>query len=291
MGSTPETRPSLLIRVRDPADQAAWQEFVEIYQPVILRLARRKGMQAADADDVAQEILVAVARAVEQREHDPKRAKFRTWLGRVAHNAILNALTRGRPDRGSGDPALLTVLDQRESLPEGYSVNNSRITCDPLLIELFLAQKLSDLEQAAFRLHLDDCDDCRRQLEAAAAGAQIWAELRDSLRGQQPPADSLSGGDTALDSAAGGEASFGHATVLKLLAPTDDDRMLGRLGTYEVVGVIGSGGMGVVLKAFDAALNRYVAIKVLAPHLGSSGAARKRFLAKRKPPPRWFMIT
>ena len=53
--------------------------------------------------------------------------------------------------------------------------------------------------------------------------------------------------------------------------------MLGRLGPYEVVGVIGSGGMGVVLKAFDAALNRYVAIKVLAPHLGSSGAARKRF--------------
>jgi RNA polymerase sigma factor (sigma-70 family) len=115
MGSTPETRPSLLIRVRDPADQAAWQEFVEIYQPVILRLARQKGMQEADADDVAQEILVAVARAVEQREHDPKRAKFRTWLGRVAQNAILNALTRGRPDRGSGDPALLAVLDQRES--------------------------------------------------------------------------------------------------------------------------------------------------------------------------------
>ena len=115
MSGTPETRPSLLIRVRDPADQAAWQEFVEIYRPVILRLARQKGMQEADADDVAQEILVAVARAVEQREHDPKRAKFRTWLGRVAHNAILNALTRGRPDRGSGDPALLAVLDQRES--------------------------------------------------------------------------------------------------------------------------------------------------------------------------------
>ena len=53
--------------------------------------------------------------------------------------------------------------------------------------------------------------------------------------------------------------------------------MLGRWGTYEVVGVVGTGGMGVVLKAFDAALNRYVAIKVLAPHLGSSGAARKRF--------------
>ena len=93
MDSTPDTRASLLIRVRDPADQAAWHEFVEIYRPLILRLARQKGMQDADADDVAQVVLVAVARAVEQREHDPKRAKFRTWLNRVAQNAILNALT------------------------------------------------------------------------------------------------------------------------------------------------------------------------------------------------------
>jgi RNA polymerase sigma factor (sigma-70 family) len=115
MSSTPDTRASLLIRVRDPADQAAWHEFVAIYRPVILRLARQKGMQDADADDVAQEVLLAIAKAVEHREHDPKRAKFRTWLNRVAHNAILNALTRGRPDRGSGDSALLAVLNQHES--------------------------------------------------------------------------------------------------------------------------------------------------------------------------------
>ena len=119
MSSTPETRPSLLIRVRDPADQAAWQEFVEIYRPVILRLARQKGMQAADAEDVAQEVLTAVAKAVEQREHDPKRAKFRTWLHRVANNAILDALTRGKPDRGSGDSALQAVLNQREVAQPG----------------------------------------------------------------------------------------------------------------------------------------------------------------------------
>ncbi len=115
MNLTPETRASLLIRVRDPADQTAWFEFVEIYRPIILRLARQKGMQEADADDVAQRVLVAVAKAVEQREHDPQRAKFRTWLNRVAHNAILNALTRGRPDRGSGDSALMAVLNQYQS--------------------------------------------------------------------------------------------------------------------------------------------------------------------------------
>ena len=115
MSSTPETRPSLLLRVRDPADQAAWLEFVEIYRPVILRLAMKKGLQAADAEDVAQEVLTAVAKAIEQREHDPKRAKFRTWLHRVANNAILDALTRGKPDRGSGNSALQAVLDQRET--------------------------------------------------------------------------------------------------------------------------------------------------------------------------------
>jgi RNA polymerase sigma-70 factor (ECF subfamily) len=115
MSSTPETRASLLIRVRNPADQAAWHEFVEIYRPIILRLARQKGMQEADADDVAQQVLVAVAKAAQQREHDRKRAKFRTWLNRVAHNAILNALSRARPDRGSGDSAMLAVLSGHES--------------------------------------------------------------------------------------------------------------------------------------------------------------------------------
>jgi RNA polymerase sigma-70 factor (ECF subfamily) len=115
MNSMPETRASLLIRVRNPTDQAAWQEFVEIYRPVVVRLARQKGMQDADAEDVAQQVLLAVAKAVEQREHDPRRAKFRTWLHCVAQNAILNALTRGKPDRGSGDSALLAMLYECES--------------------------------------------------------------------------------------------------------------------------------------------------------------------------------
>jgi RNA polymerase sigma factor (sigma-70 family) len=115
MNSTPETRASLLIRVRDPADQSAWHEFVEIYRPVILRMARAKGLQEADAEDLAQQVLFSVAKAVEQREHDSARARFRTWLHRVAHNAILNALTRGKPDRGTGDTATLAVLKQHES--------------------------------------------------------------------------------------------------------------------------------------------------------------------------------
>lgn len=113
MNLNPDTRASLLVRVSDPADQAAWHEFVDIYRPLILRIARHKGMQAADADDVAQQVLLSVAKAVEG--YDPQRAKFRTWLHRVSQNAILNALARRKPDRGSGGSGLLAVLNQHEA--------------------------------------------------------------------------------------------------------------------------------------------------------------------------------
>ena len=86
MTETPETRPSLLVRVKDPTDRQAWSQFVEVYRPVIHRLARRKGLQHADAEDLVQRVLVAVAGSIDRWEHDARRAKFRTWLHRVAHN-------------------------------------------------------------------------------------------------------------------------------------------------------------------------------------------------------------
>ncbi|QGQ32631.1 serine/threonine protein kinase [Gimesia maris] len=135
---------------------------------------------------------------------------------------------------------------------------------------------MSDREQTDFEIHLDQCSDCRQQLDAAAASDDIWASVRDSLQ-DETLALGFPDDDSALDVITDQVAAFSHHSVLNLLTPSDDERMLGRLGTYEIVGVIGAGGMGVVLKAFDPALNRYVAIKILAPHLGSSGAARKRF--------------
>jgi serine/threonine protein kinase/protein involved in polysaccharide export with SLBB domain len=161
-------------------------------------------------------------------------------------------------------------------------MQNHRTTCDPQLIERFLDHRLGDEEQTALESHLSDCDECCRRLEASSARQDIWSGVREFLRDEQLPPDPGAPGRPGDSDSTGEEAFSSRTTVLKLLAPTDDDRMIGRWGSYEVVGVVGMGGMGVVLKAFDAALNRYVAIKVLAPHLGSSGAARRRFSREAK---------
>ena len=57
MSDSPETRPSLLVRLRDPPDEQAWGEFVEIYEPLVYRLARRRGFQDADARELVQDVL------------------------------------------------------------------------------------------------------------------------------------------------------------------------------------------------------------------------------------------
>jgi RNA polymerase sigma factor (sigma-70 family) len=96
MASSPQTRPSLLVRIRDAGDRAAWRQFVEIYTPLVYRFARKRGLQDADAADLAQEVLQAVAGASRRLEYDPGRGTFRGWLFTVARNRLHNFLLRRR---------------------------------------------------------------------------------------------------------------------------------------------------------------------------------------------------
>jgi RNA polymerase sigma-70 factor (ECF subfamily) len=109
----PDTRTSLIVRLRDRSDQAAWAEFVEVYRPVIYRLACRRGLQHADAEDLVQQVLSAVAGAIHRWQPDETRGRFRTWLHCITRNLIINRLTRSAPDRATGDEAVQDLLDQQ----------------------------------------------------------------------------------------------------------------------------------------------------------------------------------
>lgn len=148
--------------------------------------------------------------------------------------------------------------------------------CDRSYIMELVSGQLNEAEESALAEHLSSCESCRDALRDASADQDVWDKAGRYLRDENDelcPLSSSHEGDS-------GELTSRNTIidlVLDSLAPTDDPEMLGRIGDYEISGVIGCGGMGAVLKGFDRSLKRVVAVKVMAPHLASSGAARKRF--------------
>ena len=112
MPEFPETSESLIVRVRDPLNQTAWDQFEQLYRPVIFRIARAKGLQHSDALDLVQQVLMSVAAAIGRYEKQSGGIRFRNWLNRVTRNAILKALSRGPRDLAAGGSQILDVLNE-----------------------------------------------------------------------------------------------------------------------------------------------------------------------------------
>jgi RNA polymerase sigma factor (sigma-70 family) len=115
----PTTCPTLLARLRhDPSNEAAWDEFVEHYGRHIYRWCRQWGLQDADAEDVAQDILLKLARKLRDFAYDPQ-GSFRGWLKTVAHHAWRDFVAGRRGARAVADDhvwELLQSVEAREDL-------------------------------------------------------------------------------------------------------------------------------------------------------------------------------
>jgi RNA polymerase sigma-70 factor (ECF subfamily) len=118
----------MLAKLRqDPTDQAAWSEFVRCYGPWIYRWCRQWRLPEADAQDVTQNVLLVLAKQMRTFDYDPA-LSFRGWLKTVTHHAWNRYVAnRGRPGRGSGDSAVLELLqnvaagdDLAKQLQDGF---------------------------------------------------------------------------------------------------------------------------------------------------------------------------
>jgi RNA polymerase sigma factor (sigma-70 family) len=101
----PVTQPTLLQRLRNPADEEAWRTFEGRYRDLVVRFARSRGKQQADAEDIAQTVLSSLFTSLRQFEYDRSRGRFRDYLFRCIRNAIARDSGRRRPN-APGDELL-----------------------------------------------------------------------------------------------------------------------------------------------------------------------------------------
>lgn len=154
--------------------------------------------------------------------------------------------------------------------------------CHDGRLETLLKTDEDSAEFLAASQHVESCQRCQRRLAELSGEEDLLAEVRETLKTQADTAtyERHSNSSVVISIEQPFHDEFGtecEPVSLDFLSPPSHPEMLGRIGRYEIERMIGSGGMGIVLKGFDTELHRVVAIKVLKPHLAHNGAARRRF--------------
>lgn len=143
--------------------------------------------------------------------------------------------------------------------------------CDPELLKQSLSEQLSEQAEERLIAHLDECKTCRQHLETLAGAPKDWSTIEEALK-EERYADTLHW-SAISDSPKPIPTDF----AVDFLLPSEQADSIGRLDDIEIHSVIGQGGNGIVLKGYQAELKRLVAVKVMAPALAASAAARQRF--------------
>jgi RNA polymerase sigma factor (sigma-70 family) len=165
--NSPATRSSLLVRIKDPADHAAWKQFVEIYLPLVYAYCSKRGMQEADAADISQEVMRAVAANMNRFEYNPKRGRFRGWLFSVTHNKLCTHVRSARrADQGSGRTTMQEILSQT---PDAHDTEEWDNECRRRVYEWAAQQARQELHETTWEAFRLTAVEGRSAKDAAAA--------------------------------------------------------------------------------------------------------------------------
>ena len=141
------TRPSLLLRIRDREDSAAWEAFDAIYRPMLFRFARSRGLEEADTDDVVQQCMASIQAHIESFDYDPDKGRFKSWLRTMVNNRIRNLL-RDRREKQADTREFENVLDPADTPEEAFE----RLWMQQHLWHC-LRQVQAEVEQATFKAY------------------------------------------------------------------------------------------------------------------------------------------
>jgi RNA polymerase sigma-70 factor, ECF subfamily len=129
MAQLPDTRYSLLARLADPADAAAWSEFVEIYEAAIYRYSRSRGLQDSDALDVLQRVWIVAQQAIFKWKPTGRVGSFRNWLVQTTHRICLRTIRDARrSDQAIGGTSVtekLHAVTDRNNTDQNHDSNDS----------------------------------------------------------------------------------------------------------------------------------------------------------------------
>ena len=159
-------------------------------------------------------------------------------------------------------------------------MNNKHCPTDSL--SMLIKNELPSEESDQVLSHLEECSTCQHELETLSADATWWERTTRNLAGVAvdesgllpEPNSTVSSVEVLLEAV---RPEVSSHSLSAMLEPPTHPELLGRIDEFEIEEKIGQGGMGVVFRGFDRRLNRPVAVKVMAPHLGANGVARKRF--------------
>ncbi len=162
------TSVSLLDRLRQRAEGPSWQEFVDLYEPWLRGQLRRHGLQAVDADDVVQEILIVLIKQVSNFQHNGRKGAFRAWLRGVTVNRLreLGRQRKYTPLAGGSEFALRLeqLADDHSQLSQTWDREH-----DQHVVNQLLKRIAGDFEATTWRAFRAFVLEGRTAAEVAAA--------------------------------------------------------------------------------------------------------------------------
>ena len=156
------TRRTLLSRLRNLEDQESWRTFFDRYWELLYNVAKRSGLGEPEAQDVVQETVIAVAKAMPDFRYDPARGSFKQWLLRIAGRRIIDQLRRKyrQPPRAEVELDALDEAETTAALISGPAAEQVQAAWEEEWERRILAEAITRVRRTANPKHFQIFDYC-----------------------------------------------------------------------------------------------------------------------------------